>query len=334
MEKYADTKDKKLIMLWLISLLSSIFLMVIIGGITRLTDSGLSMVEWKLFLGFLPPLNETEWDKVFNLYKTSPEYKFYNKGMGITEFKKIFFWEYFHRLFGRFIGILFIIPFIIFVIKRTISRNNIFRLLIILFLGAIQGFIGWWMVESGLVDNPDISQYRLSLHLGNAFLIMFLLLWLILDIYEGVSKIKVNFNLFILLILSFTIIAGAFVAGMDAGLMYNTYPLMNGNFFPDDYGQLGYLDPMENPGSAQFHHRHLGLLTIIGLLFIYFFNRKNSYLKNRLNVLLILSFCQFGLGIFILLNFVPITFASLHQIGAMIIFLLLTSIIHSQNIKN
>ena len=334
MEKDLNIKYKKSMMIWLISLLSSIFLMVIIGGITRLTDSGLSMVEWRLFLGSLPPLNNSEWERVFMLYKSSPEYQFYNKGMEITEFKKIFFWEYFHRLFGRLIGILFIIPFIFFIIKKTITQSNIFRLLIILFLGSLQGFIGWWMVESGLSDNPDISQYRLSIHLGNAFLIMFLLLWLILDLYEGVSKIKLNFNLLILIILSITIIAGALVAGMDAGLIYNTYPLMNGNIFPDDYGQLGYLDPLENPGSAQFHHRHLGLLTVIGLLFIYFKNRKSSYLKKRLNFLLILSFFQFGLGIIILLNFVPITFASLHQIGAMIIFLLLTSIIHSQNVKN
>ena len=329
-----ETENKKLIMFWLITLLFSIFLMVIIGGITRLTNSGLSMVEWKPFLGFLPPLNDIEWDRVFNLYRTSPEYKFYNKGMGITEFKKIFFWEYIHRLFGRLIGILFLIPFILFIIKKRISNPIIFRLLIILLLGSLQGLIGWWMVKSGLAEKPDISQYRLSIHLANAFLIMFLLLWLIMDFFEGVSKIKFNFNLLILFVLSITIIAGALVAGMDAGLMYNTYPLMDGEIFPNHYGQLGYLDPLENPGSAQFHHRHLGLLTFIGLLLVYYKNKNNLYLKNRLYTLLILAFSQFGLGIFILLNFIPIVFASLHQVGAMIIFLLLISIIHSQNIKN
>ena len=334
MEINIETKNKKIIIFWLITLLFAIFLMVIIGGLTRLTDSGLSMVEWKPFLGFLPPLNDKEWERVFKLYKSSAEYKFYNIGMEISEFKKIFFWEYVHRLFGRLIGILFFIPFTFFVIKKMISNSIIYRLLIILFFGSIQGLIGWWMVKSGLAENPYISQYRLSIHLANAFLIMFLILWLIMDFYEGVSRIKFNFNLLILFVLSITIIAGAFVAGMDAGLMYNTYPLMNGKILPEHYGQLGYLDPLENPGSIQFHHRHLGLLTLIGLFFVFFANKKNSYLKKRLYALLILALSQFGLGIFILLKFVPIAFASMHQIGAMMIFLLLTSIIHSQNIKN
>ena len=163
---------------------------------------------------------------------------------------------------------------------------------------------------------------------------MFLLLWLILDLYEGESKIKFNLTFFTLILVSITIIAGSFVAGMDAGLMYNTYPLMNDKFLPDQYFTLGYLDPFENPGSAQFHHRHLGLLCLILFLFFYFKNYNKKEIRIRINILLILILAQFFLGIFILLNYVPIIFASLHQVGAMMIFLIFISIIHKENIYN
>ena len=328
-----NNNNKKLLLIWLWTLLSSVFLMVIIGGITRLTDSGLSMVEWRPILGFFPPMNETEWYRIYDLYKSTPEYKFYNTGISLSEFKYIFFWEYFHRLWGRIIGLIFIIPFTFFLIKKILKKREILNLIFIFALGLIQGLIGWWMVESGLTKDPYVSQYRLALHLTNAFLIMFAILWLIMDFHEGKSLIKLDINFLILIILSITIIAGSIVAGMDAGLMYNTYPLMNGKIFPDQYGELGYLDAFENPGSAQFHHRHLGLLSFISLIFFYFKNFKIK-VKIRLNFLLIITFLQFFLGIFILLNYVPIAFASLHQIGAMILFLILTSIIHTQNIKN
>ena len=329
-----EQKNNSSIILWLGIVLIAVILMVFIGGVTRLTDSGLSMVEWKPILGFFPPLSHEEWLRVFELYKNTPEYKYYNKGMELDEFKIIFFWEYFHRFWGRIIGLIFIIPFLYFIIKKRLSQKNIISLTLILTLGTFQAVIGWWMVKSGLINKPDVSQYRLAIHLSNAFVIMFLLLWLILDLYEGESKIKFNLTFFTLILVSITIIAGSFVAGMDAGLMYNTYPLMNEKILPDQYLTLGYLDPFENPGSAQFHHRHLGLLCLILSLFFYFKNYNKKEIRIRINVLLILILAQFFLGIFILLNYVPIIFASLHQVGAMMIFLIFISIIHKENIYN
>ncbi len=329
-----EQKNNSSIILWLGMVLIAVILMVFIGGVTRLTDSGLSMVEWKPILGFFPPLSHEEWLRVFELYKNTPEYKYYNKGMELDEFKIIFFWEYFHRFWGRIIGLIFIIPFLYFIIKKRLSQKNIISLTLILTLGTFQAVIGWWMVKSGLINKPDVSQYRLAIHLSNAFVIMFLLLWLILDLYEGESKIKFNLTFFTLILVSITIIAGSFVAGMDAGLMYNTYPLMNEKILPDQYLTLGYLDPFENPGSAQFHHRHLGLLCLILSLFFYFKNYNKKEIRIRINVLLILILAQFFLGIFILLNYVPIIFASLHQVGAMMIFLIFISIIHKENIYN
>ena len=329
-----EQKNNSSIILWLGIVLIAVILMVFIGGVTRLTDSGLSMVEWKPILGFFPPLSHEEWLRVFELYKNTPEYKYYNKGMELDEFKIIFFWEYFHRFWGRIIGLIFIIPFLYFIIKKRLSQKNIISLTLILTLGTFQAVIGWWMVKSGLINKPDVSQYRLAIHLSNAFVIMSLLLWLILDLYEGESKIKFNLTFFTLILVSITIIAGSFVAGMDAGLMYNTYPLMNEKILPDQYLTLGYLDPFENPGSAQFHHRHLGLLCLILSIFFYFKNYNKKEIRIRINVLLILILAQFFLGIFILLNYVPIIFASLHQVGAMMIFLIFISIIHRENIYN
>mgnify|MGYP001360330716 CR=1 FL=1 len=318
---------------WLTLIFILVISMIIIGGITRITDSGLSMVEWRPFLGFLPPLNDQEWKRVFDLYKDTPEYSYYNKGMILADFKLIFFWEYFHRLWGRLIGVCFILPFIYLVFTKKLDKFLTFRLLTILFFGSLQAFIGWWMVESGLYDRPDVSQYRLAIHFGNSLLILFLIYWLILDLKNTKSKIHFDANLIIFIIVFITIVAGSFVAGMDAGLMYNTYPLMNDSFFPSDYLSLGYLDPFENPGSAQFHHRHLGLISLIaiGIFFL-----KNFYIKKvflELLFLIILIIIQFVLGVYILLNYVPNLNASLHQIGAILIFLTMIKIIHTLNIK-
>ena len=324
-----DNLNKPLIF-WLNSLFFLVLMMIIIGGITRITDSGLAMVEWRLVYGILPPMTHSEWIRVFELYKNTPEYIHYNKGMTLLEFKYIFFWEYFHRLWGRLIGVVFIIPFIYFFIKKKINHNIILRLVIILLFGTIQAFLGWWMVESGLYINPDVSQYRLAIHLSNALLILFLIYWLILDIKNGKSKFQININSFIFLIVTTTIIAGAIVAGMDAGLMYNTYPLMNESFLPDDYFSLGILDPFENPGSAQFHHRHLGLISMISIIIFYYLNYKRTETTSLLNILLILIIFQFILGIILLLNYVPNFYASLHQIGAVLIFITFIKILHDQ----
>ena len=319
---------------WLYITISMVILMIIIGGITRLTDSGLSMVEWRPIWGFLPPTSDEEWKRVFTLYMSTPEYIFKNKGMSIIEFKQIFFWEYFHRLWGRLIGIVFIIPLIIFYLFNKIPNSILSKLLTILFLGSLQAIIGWWMVKSGLVNDPAVSQYRLAVHLSNALLILFLLIWTLLEFKNGHSKIKLDSSSLIFCFLFTTIIAGAFVAGMDAGLMYNEYPLMGYSLIPETYGEYGYLDPFENPASAQFHHRHIALLTTVCILIYCYRNFKKSSDKIVKKCSLFMSamvFFQFLLGIFTLINMVPIYLGALHQTGAVILFIFLIIIMHRLN---
>ena len=327
--------NPKYVKIWLNTTILMVVIMILIGGITRLTDSGLSMVEWRPIWGFLPPISDDEWMRVFSLYKITPEYIFKNQGMSITEFKQIFFWEYFHRLWGRLIGIVYTIPLIIFYLTNKIPNSIMIKLLIILFLGSLQAIIGWWMVKSGLVDDPTVSQYRLAVHLSNALLILFLLLWTLLEFRNGPSKIKFDFSFLIFCFLFTTIIAGAFVAGMDAGLMYNEYPLMGYKLIPENYGEYGFLDPFENPASAQFHHRHIALLTTIFILIYCYKNytqhSDNVVRKYSLFMSAIVCF-QFFLGIITLINLVPIHLGALHQTGAVILFIFLTNIMHRLNI--
>ena len=312
-----------------------VILMILIGGVTRLTDSGLSMVEWRPLWGFLPPISQFEWNRVFELYMKSPEYIFKNKGMSLEEFKEIFFWEYFHRLWGRLIGIIFIIPLLFFIIVKKIPKSILSKLFLILFLGGLQGFIGWWMVKSGLVNDPTVSQYRLTIHLSNALLILSLLIWVYLDVKEGVSQIKPDFSFFMFSILFITIIAGAFVAGMDAGLMYNEYPFMGDSLIPENYGEYQLLDPFENPASAQFHHRHLALFTTLCTLFYcykYYFESEDKKVK-KLSLLISIVVCsQFTLGIITLINMVPVYLGAIHQTGAVILFISLICSMHRLNL--
>lgn len=323
------------IRIWLLSTIIMVMLMILIGGVTRLTDSGLSMVEWRPLWGFLPPISQFEWNRVFELYMKSPEYIFKNKGMSLEEFKVIFFWEYFHRLWGRLIGIIFIIPLLFFIIVKKIPKSILSKLFLILFLGGLQGFIGWWMVKSGLVNDPTVSQYRLTIHLSNALLILSLLIWVYLDVKEGVSQIKPDFSFFMFSILFITIIAGAFVAGMDAGLMYNEYPFMGDSLIPENYGEYQLLDPFENPASAQFHHRHLALFTTLCTLFYcykYYFESEDKKVK-KLSLLISIVVCsQFTLGIITLINMVPVYLGAIHQTGAVILFISLICSMHRLNL--
>ena len=323
------------IRIWLLLTIIMVILMILIGGVTRLTDSGLSMVEWRPLWGFLPPISQFEWNRVFELYMKSPEYIFKNKGMSLEEFKEIFFWEYFHRLWGRLIGIIFIIPLLFFIIVKKIPKSILSKLFLILFLGGLQGFIGWWMVKSGLVNDPTVSQYRLTIHLSNALLILSLLIWVYLDVKEGVSQIKPDFSFFMFSILFITIIAGAFVAGMDAGLMYNEYPFMGDSLIPENYGEYQLLDPFENPASAQFHHRHLALFTTLCTLFYcykYYFESEDKKVK-KLSLLISIVVCsQFTLGIITLINMVPVYLGAIHQTGAVILFISLICSMHRLNL--
>ena len=315
--------------IWLFALCLMIVAMIFIGGVTRLTGSGLSMVEWRPFLGFLPPLTETEWTRVFELYKLSPEFKQINSWMEISDFKFIFFWEYFHRVWGRLIGLFILIPFLYFIFTKKLKNKILFRSSIILCLVCVQGLIGWWMVKSGLNEIATVSQYRLSVHLSMAFIILGISFWTALDLFEGAPKNLKSYDIIPLLFISLTIIAGTFVSGMDAGLVYNTFPYMGDGIIPIEYGNLGFIDPFENPVTAQFHHRLLASITLI-IIIIYSIHYIISNPKNlRILLLLFAIICQFIIGIFTLLYSVPITLGAMHQFVGVLLFLSALWVLHS-----
>ena len=320
---------KKYISYWLASMFWIVSIMIVVGGLTRLTDSGLSITEWELFSGFLPPLNETQWNVYFNLYKEIPEYKLQNYLITLDEFKVIFWWEFSHRFLGRLIGIFFILPLIYFSIKLGFNKSK--NLFIIFFLICLQGFVGWYMVSSGLIDRVDVSHYRLSLHLVLAFLILSLIFWNYLKNNEiSRSEKKINFSLpiiFILLIF-FQISIGAFVSGMDAGKIYNSWPLMGTSYFPDDSSivNLFSLNAFNDPSLVQFMHRNLAYLIFIFYLLILFVVYKNNA-SNFFKVIKIIGFIliiQIVLGILTLLSGAQMIFSSMHQISS--IFLVSSSV--------
>jgi len=298
--------------------------MIVVGGLTRLTDSGLSITQWQLILGVLPPLNIDDWNKYFDLYKKIPEYKLQNYSMTLEEFKLIFWWEFIHRFLGRFIGIIFLIPLIFFTIKVGFKKTISFHLIFLLI--CLQGFIGWYMVSSGLVDRVDVSHYRLALHLVLAFIILSLIFWNYLNykIIKLPNKKIDNFLPFCFVILLFLqLLIGGFVSGMDAGKIYNTWPLMGTNFFPDDnlIINLFSFSSLNEPSLVQFIHRNLAYLIIFFYLYILFKiyrNKLSDYFKilNTIGVLLIL---QILLGIFTLLSGAQMFFSSMHQINSILL---------------
>jgi cytochrome c oxidase assembly protein subunit 15 len=292
--------------------------MVVIGGVTRLTGSGLSMVEWRPLMGTLPPLTDAEWQRVFDLYKSSPEYEQFNYGMELDGFKSIFFWEYFHRLWGRLLGLAFGLPFLVLLVGRRLPQGYGWRLTLLLLLGGLQGVVGWWMVKSGLSEQASVSQYRLAAHLSMALVIFSLLLWTALDLLHQPSRRPSGHCMGSLLLIAITIVAGALVAGMDAGLLYNEYPLMGSGFVPVEYGEAGLLDAFENPASAQFHHRWIAALTFGAVIAL-----GASALRSGQPLLggLVIGaiFMQFLLGIATLLHGVPVALGGMHQAGAVIV---------------
>jgi heme a synthase len=332
------TKDNKKVIYWLLTGCLLIFIMVIVGGITRLTDSGLSISNYKLITGTIPPIGETQWQEAFNLYKQYPEYQKLHYHFNIEDFKSIYFWEWLHRLIGRLIGLVFIIPFLYFLATKQLTKKTIKKCLVLLFLGGFQGFLGWYMVKSGLVDMPDVSHYRLAAHLTTAFLTFAATLWVALDLYYPNSKsINIKFrNLIIIsyIILIIQIIYGAFVAGLKAGLLHNHWPLMNENKFIHE--TVYVLEPFyknftENPSGIQFIHRTLAYLVIISIVILWIKGRKisvNSLQQNVLNALLVLVCCQFLLGIFTILFAVPLWLGIAHQIGAFFLLSAMTFTLH------
>ncbi len=327
---YIDNSKLKVhISLWLGFMFSLISIMIIVGGLTRLTDSGLSITKWQLFSGILPPLNENDWAQYFNLYKEIPEFKLQNYSMTMNEFKIIFWWEWIHRFLGRLIGLAYLIPLIYFSFK--IKFKYLINLYIIFFLICFQGFVGWYMVSSGLVDRVDVSHYRLSLHLLIAFLILSLIFWNYLKLKEiEIPEKRLNFFFpFTFLILIFVqITMGAFVSGMDAGTIYNSWPLMGNSYFPDDNAILNMfkISAFNDPSLVQFMHRNLAyLISIFYMIILYKIYKNNIFgLKNVVYLLGVLLLIQIVLGIFTLLYGAQIGFASMHQISS--IFLVSSSI--------
>ena len=319
---------KKQISLWLIIVFIILTIMIIVGGLTRLTDSGLSITEWELFSGFLPPLTESKWIFYFDLYKKIPEFTLQNYDMTMSEFKVIFWWEWAHRFLGRLIGLLFLIPLIYFSFKFKF-RDLIFYYFIFLLI-CFQGFIGWYMVSSGLVDRVDVSHFRLSIHLLIAFLILSLVLWGYLNInnIKPTSK-KISLLPIIFLISIFIqITLGAFVSGMDAGKIYNTWPLMGSTFFPNDneFSNLFKFSAFSDPSLVQFLHRNFAYVIIFVYLIMSFVIFKNKIFRFYKTLYLLGAFLllQVILGVFTLLYGAQIYLASMHQISS--IFLVSSSI--------
>ena len=302
-------------------------IMVVIGGVTRLTGSGLSMVEWRPLIGILPPLTETEWMRVFKLYQTSPEFLQVNINMDLAGFKVIFFWEYVHRVWGRLLGLAFGLPLLFFWLSGRIPQGYGLPLLGLLALGGVQGIIGWWMVTSGLVDNPAVSQYRLATHLSMALLILVLLLWTALNLRFGRSKRPSGHAAMTLLLVALTIIAGAFVAGMDAGLLYNEYPLMGDGLVPVEYGENGLSDPFDNPASAQFHHRWIAVLAVLAVAGLWVSGLRKG-LGGLAHIMAVSVIIQFLLGLTTLLLGVPVWAGALHQAGAVLLLSVVLIVTH------
>ena len=312
---------------WLFGMVGLVAIMVVIGGVTRLTGSGLSMVEWRPFIGILPPLTEVEWMRVFKLYQASPEFQQVNIDMNLAEFKVIFFWEYVHRVWGRLLGLAFGLPLLFFWLAGRIPQGYGLPLLGLLALGSVQGIIGWWMVTSGLVDNPAVSQYRLAAHLSMALLILLLLLWTALNLRFGRSKRPSGRAAATLLLVALTIIAGAFVAGMDAGLLYNEYPLMGDGLVPVEYGENGLFDPFDNPATAQFHHRWIAVLTVLAVADLWVFGLRKG-LRGLVHIMAMSVIIQFLLGLTTLLLGVPVWAGALHQAGAVLLLSVVLVVTH------
>jgi heme a synthase len=332
----ASGRAERTIALWLLACCAMIFMMVLIGGATRLTESGLSITEWQPITGAIPPLSEADWTREFERYQAIPQYQAIHAGMTLGEFKTIFLWEYVHRLWGRLIGVVFLGPFLWFLWRRSIARSLAPKLAAIFLLGGLQGALGWYMVRSGLQDRIEVSQYRLAAHLAAALLIYLVTLWVALDLLPPAvsvpsgSPARLRRAISAVLGLAFiTVLAGAFVAGLRGGLVYNTFPLMNGYLVAPEYTQLSpwYLTPFENPVAAQFDHRVLAEVTWLAVWALWLYARRLAPvlpLRRALDAVLLIANLQVVLGVATLLLVVPIPLALLHQAGAL---LLLTALL-------
>ncbi len=321
----SENNQRKAIGIWLFICAVTIYVMIIVGGVTRLTQSGLSMVEWEPIMGVIPPLSLSDWQDTFLKYKASPEYQKINKGMSLVEFKSIFWWEYGHRVLGRFIGLLFFVPFLFFLLRGYLTSAWKVKLFGLFVLGGMQGVVGWYMVKSGLVDNPHVSQYRLALHFGIALSIYAVMIWFMLDFFHGEERrektpLRAN-AIFSTKLIFFMMLTGAFVAGLKAGHIYNTFPRMGDAFVPKEIFAMDVLwrNFFENPVTVQFIHRGIAYLIIVTVLILFFrglrlaAEQPDLKIRTNLVVILLLMFCQVSFGIMALLKAVPVSWGALHQ---------------------
>ena len=336
------------IAIWLTVCAAMVFAMTVVGAITRLTESGLSMVEWRPLIGFLPPFSEGEWQRVFDLYRQTPEFRIKNPGMDLAGFKGIFVWEWGHRLLGRAIGLVFAVPLVWFWISGRIRAVRSVpalpaKLVGLLILGAGQGLLGWYMVKSGLVDRPSVSHYRLAAHLGAALVIYSLLLWLAFDLFAGGRAVPGPRHIrrwcwAAFALVAVTILWGALVAGLDAGIGFNTWPLMAGEILPADALKTeppwiagnqpvpAWQLPLENPAMVQFAHRWIAAAAVVAVFVLWLIVRRSEVAgpsKGLAAAAVLVAVGQAGLGIATLLLYVPISLAAAHQAGAVVLLTLL-----------
>jgi cytochrome c oxidase assembly protein subunit 15 len=329
----------RLIAAWLFVCCGMVFAMVILGGVTRLTGSGLSMVEWDPIFGIIPPLDQETWHETFDLYKQSPEYQKINAGMDLAGFQQIYWFEFSHRLLGRLIGTVFLLPFLYFLFRGWVRRPLVPRLLGMFVLGGLQGLLGWYMVKSGLVDNPHVSQYRLTAHLGLAVFIYGYMLYVALGLWFGTQRSAASppglrravAALWTLVFI--TLLSGGFVAGLKAGYAYNTFPLMNGSLIPESLlaQQPLWRNFFENVATVQFDHRVLAITVLLGIVALWLTGLRHTLpgrVRFGMHLLLAAGLLQVGLGISTLLLRVPVALASLHQAGALLLFSVVLYLYH------
>ncbi len=329
----AQARDsRRAIACWLLVCCAMVFVMVVLGGVTRLTHSGLSMVEWRPLTGILPPLDEAEWRETFAKYQQYPEFQKLNRDMDLEDFKSIFWLEYLHRLWGRAIGVVFAAPFLWFLLRGAVDRWLAPKLIAMFVLGGLQGLMGWFMVKSGLFDRPDVSQYRLTAHLALAFLVYGYMLWVALGLlYREPAALRGSppwlhrFAILLTVLASITVLSGGLVAGIDAGFAYNTFPLMDGRLVPGGLFEMTplFINAFENATLVQFDHRVLAIATVLLGVVLWLAARRTALpararLAVRATVLAVVL--QFGLGVATLLTIVALPIAAAHQAGAMVVF--------------
>ncbi|HUQ28504.1 MAG TPA: COX15/CtaA family protein [Usitatibacter sp.] len=335
----SSRRGDRAIAAWLLACCALVFAMVVVGGMTRLTHSGLSIVEWQPIVGAIPPLNDVQWEEAFAKYRATPEFRLRNHDMALAGFKGIFWWEYFHRLLGRVIGAVFLVPFVYFLARGRIGRRLAWPLAGIFVLGALQGALGWYMVKSGLVDDPRVSSVRLAAHLGLAFLIYAAMLWVALGLLHvreaGFDPRAKSVTRALAGLVFVMVLSGALVAGIRAGYAYNTFPLMNGDWIPPEVLMIEpwWMNFVHNMATVQLVHRALALAVALGVAFTWWTVRSRTAAGTRArrwaNALALFAVIQIAVGIATLVLRVPLALAALHQAGALIVFTCAISLAHT-----